>query len=102
MKCVRIEYRLRPEVSVDEAKAAIADFVSAIAVHHPDHRYTSFQSIDNPQEFLHVGELVEDTIADLQSQPFFQKFSAYLRSHCDNPPKAKFFKRVASAPPANR
>ena len=96
MKYVRIAYTLKPEVNRDEAKAAISEFVSAIAAHRPDHRYTSFQSSDNPQEFIHMGELVEDAVADLQSQPFFLKFSQYLHSRCQIPPRVTHLTRVAS------
>jgi hypothetical protein len=102
MRYVRIAYTIRPDVNLDEAKAAITDFVAAIAAHHPEHRYSSFQLIDNPREFVHLGEFVEEAVADFQSRPFFQSFSDYLHKQCENSPTATSLTRVASTLPANR
>jgi hypothetical protein len=102
MKYIRISYGVRPEVNLYEVKAAITEFVAAIAAHHPGHRYSSFQFIDNPREFIHVGELIEEAVADFQSQPFFRTFSEYLHKQCKEPPKATSLTQVASTPAANR
>jgi quinol monooxygenase YgiN len=102
MRYIRIVYTVRQEANLEEVKAAITAFVAAIAAHHPEHRYSSFQLIDNPREFIHVGELVEEAVADFQSRPFFHSFSEYLHEHCENSPKAMSLTRVASTLPANR
>ena len=102
MKCIRISYSVRPEVNLDEVKTAITEFVAAIAAHHPGHRYSSFQFIDNPREFIHVGELVEEAVADFQSQPFFRTFSEYLHQRCNQSPKSTSLTRVASTLATNR
>lgn len=102
MRCVRISYTASSEVNLDEVKAAITDFVAAIAAHNPAHRYSSFQMRDNPREFIHIGELVEEAVSDLQSQPFFHTFSQFLHAHCEHPPIASALTRVASTGPADR
>ncbi|MGA7241896.1 MAG: hypothetical protein WBX19_01885 [Terracidiphilus sp.] len=96
MRSVRIAYTVNPEANLEEVKAAIAEFVTAIAAHHPAHRYSSFQVCENPREFVHVGELVEEVVSDLQSQPFFRSFSHFLHGQCEYPPVATQLTRVAS------
>jgi hypothetical protein len=102
MRCIRIAFTVRPEANLEEVKAAIADFVAALAAHHPAHRYSSFQVSENPREFIHVGELAEEAVSDFQSQPFFRSFSNFLHTQCEDPPKATPLTRVASTLPANR
>jgi hypothetical protein len=102
MKCVRIAYTVSAEANLEEVKAAIADFVAAIGVHHPAHRYSSFQASENPLEFIHIGELAEEAVSDFQSQPFFRSFSSFLQTKCVNPPKATLLTRVASTLPTIR
>jgi hypothetical protein len=40
-KYIRVHYTVKPEVDLDELKAAIGKFVAGIRSHHPEHRYTS-------------------------------------------------------------
>lgn len=42
-KCIRVDYTVKPDVDLDNLKAAITEFVAGIRSHHPEHRYTSFQ-----------------------------------------------------------
>lgn len=99
MRCVRIACTVSAEANLEEVKAAIADFIAAIAAHHPKHRYSSFQVTENPREFIHVGEFEEEAVSDFQSQPFFRSFSKFLRAKCANPPKATLLTRIASTQP---
>jgi hypothetical protein len=94
---VCIEYKIKPEIDLDEVKKHIAEFVRAIASHHPEHRYTSFQYADDSRLFMHVGELVETVVSDFQSRPFFLQFSAFLRERCESVPRVTRLTRVASA-----
>lgn len=92
---VRIDYTLKIDVDLEDAKAAITRFVEGITNHHPDHRYTSFQHSGDVRRFTHFGELVNDAIADLQTRPFFREFS-YLRERCSFGPEATSLAPVAS------
>jgi len=94
---LRIDYTIKPDVDLAEVKDAIGEFVRSIAAHHPDHRYTSFQYASDPRRFVHVGELVEDVVADFQATPFFRKFSKFLRESCATGPEVTLLSRVASA-----
>ncbi|MGH9353353.1 MAG: hypothetical protein ACRD2G_14525 [Terriglobia bacterium] len=96
-KYVRIDYTIKPDVDLGEVKAAIGEFVASIASHHPDHRYTSYQSATDPRRFVHIAELVEDAVADFQTRPFFLKFSEFLHEHCATGPDVTLLTRVASA-----
>ena len=78
-KYIRVDYTVKPDVDLDEPKAAIAEFVADIRSHHPEHRYTSFQHPANPFRFIHIGEVVKEVLLDLQKQSFFQHFTAYSR-----------------------
>lgn len=93
---VRIDYTLKTDVDLEDAKAAIARFVEGIMNHHPDHRYTSFQHFGDARRFTHFGELVNDVVADLQTKPFFREFSVYLRERCSFGPEATSLEPVAS------
>lgn len=93
---IRIDYTVRPDVDLDELKAAIAEFVGGIRRHHPEHRYTSFQHPADRFRFIHIGEVVEEVLPDLQKQSFFQHFTAYLRERCSTGPEATRLDRVAS------
>ena len=70
-KYIRVDYTVKPEVDLDNLKAAITEFVAGIHSHHPGHRYTSFQHPANPNRFIHIGEVVDEVLPDLQKQPFF-------------------------------
>ena len=95
-KHVCIEYTIKPDVDLDEFKAAIVKFVDGIRAHHPEHRYTSFQLAADPCRFIHVGEMVEDVLPDLQRQPFFLHFTGYLRERCATGPGVTWLSPVAS------
>ena len=70
-KYIRIDYTVKADVDLDNLKAAITEFVAGIRSHHPEHRYASFQHPADPFRFIHIGEVVEEVIPDLQKQPFF-------------------------------
>jgi len=95
-KYIRVDYSVKPDVDLDELKAAIAEFVAGIRSHHPEHRYTSFQHPADPFRFIHIGEVVEEVLPDLQKQSFFQHFTGYLRERCFAGPEVTRLDRVAS------
>jgi hypothetical protein len=95
-KYIRVDYTVKPDVHLDELKAAIAEFVAGIRSHHPEHRYTSFQHPADPFRFIHIGEIVEEVLPDLQKQSFFQHFTGYLREQCSAGPEVTRLDRVAS------
>lgn len=95
-KYIRIDYIVKPEVNLDEVKAEIAEFVAGIHSHHPQHRYTSFQHPADRFRFIHIGEIVEEVLPDLQKQSFFQHFTGYLRERCSVGPEVTRLDRVAS------
>ncbi len=83
-KYIRVDYTVKPEVDLDNLKAAITEFVAGIRSHHPEHRYTSFQHPADPNRFIHIGEVVEEVLPDLQKQPFFRHFTEYLPGQCSD------------------
>ncbi len=93
---IRIDYSVKPDVDLDELKTAIGEFVAGIRSHHPEHRYTSFQHPADPFQFIHIGEVVEEVLLDLQRQSFFQHFTGYLRERCSAGPEVTRLDRVAS------
>lgn len=93
---IRVDYTVKPEVDLDNLKAAIAEFVAGIHRHHPEHRYTSFQHPADPYRFIHIGEVVEGVLPDLQKQPFFRQFTEYLPRQCSVGPEVTRLDRVAS------
>jgi hypothetical protein len=95
-KYIRIDYVVKPEVALDELKGAIAEFVAGIHAHHPKHRYTSFQHPSDPLRFIHIGEVVEEVLPDLQKQPFFLRFTKLLKEQCSIGPDLTRLDRVAS------
>jgi len=98
-KYIRIDYIVRPDVNLDELKTAIAEFVDGIRSHNPQHRYTSFQHPADRFRFIHIGEVVEEVLPDLQKQSFFQHFTGYLRERCSVGPGVTRLDRVASTAP---
>ena len=96
MKYIRVDYTVKPEVDLDNLKAAIAEFVAGIHSHRPEHRYTSFQHPADPNRFIHIGEFVEEVLPDLQTQPFFRHFTEYLPGQCSAGPEVTQLDRVAS------
>jgi len=99
---VRIEYTVRPDVDLEELAGAIGEFVAGIAAHHPEHRYTSYRHADDPRRYVHVGELVADVVPALQREPFFQRFTAYLRERCVTGPDVTPLQPVASTTTISR
>ena len=96
MKIVRIDYTLRDDASIDALKAAIATFVAGIRAHHPSHEYTSFQSTASPRRFTHLGKFEPSRLPDLQAQPFFGQFSAFLKAQCASGPDATWLEEIAT------
>jgi len=95
-KYIRVDYTVKPEVNLDNLKAAIYEFVAGIRSHHPEHRYKSFQHSADPNRFIHIGEFVEEALPDLQKQPFFRHFTEYLPGQCSVGPEVTRLERVAS------
>src|SRR5258708_1667104 len=85
-KYIRIDYVVKPDVDLDELKGAIVEFVAGIHAHHPEHRYTSFQHPSDPLRFIHIGEVVEEVLPDLQKQPFFLPFTVSFNTHSPHAP----------------
>jgi len=95
---VRIEYRVRPEVDLDEVKRDIAVFVAGIHAHRATSRYTSFQDLKDPRHFVHVGMFDVDAVPSLTQQEFFVTFSKSLRERTVTPPEATQLSVVATTP----
>jgi len=95
-KYIRVDYTVKADVDLDNLKAAITEFVAGIRSHHPGHRYTSFQHPTDPSRFIHIGEVVEEALPDLQKQPFFRHFTEYLPGQCSAGPEVTRLERVAS------
>jgi quinol monooxygenase YgiN len=93
---IRVDYTVKPNVDLDNLKAAMTEFVAGIRSYHPEHRYTSFQHPADPNRFIHVGEVVEEVLPDLQRQPFFQRLTEYLPGQCSAGPEVTRLDRVAS------
>lgn len=95
IRSVRIEYTVRSSADLDAVKARISEFVAGIKAHDSRHFYTSFQ-IGQTRQFVHVGMLEESRVADLQAQPWFGGFTAFLREHTEQPPTVTGLAPVAS------
>jgi hypothetical protein len=95
-KCVRVDYTVKPDVDLDNLRAAITEFVAGIRSHHTEHRYTSFQHPADRNRFIHIGEVVEEVLPDLQRQPFSWHFAEYLPRHCSVGPEVTRLERLAS------
>lgn len=94
---VRIEYTVRPEVDLDELTGTIKQFVASIRDHSAAHRYTSYQQSEDRRSFVHVGEFLEEELPSLQAEPFFKRFTAFLRERCAKGPDVTVLDRVAAA-----
>lgn len=95
-KYIRVDYTVKSDVDLENLKADIDEFVAGIRSHHPEHRYTSFQHSAEPHRFIHIGELVEEALPDLQKQPFFRHFTESLPGLCSVRPEVTRLDRVAS------
>lgn len=93
---VRVEYRLRPEVDLEQQKRDVAAFVAAIHAHRATSRYTSFQDLEDPRHFVHVGEFDADAVPSLTKQEFFLAFTQLLRERTVAPPEATRLAMVAT------
>ena len=96
MKYVLIEYTLRDDVDLARVKGAIAEFVAGIKAHHVSHEYTSFQHPQTPRRFTHVGAFEDGRTAELQAQPWFGRFTAFLRTCCASGPDVSMLEKVAT------
>ena len=92
---VRIDYTIREGVDLEAVKREIRAFVAGIQAHDPAHRYTSYQHADAPRRFTHVGALTE-RVADLQAQPFFGAFTAFIKERAEEGPVVTALGEVAS------
>src|SRR5579864_4531635 len=93
---IRVDYTVKPDVDLNNLKAAITEFVAGIRSHHPEHRYTSFQHPADPNRFIHIGDVVEAVLPDLQKQPFCRLFTEYSPGQCSVRPEVTRVERVAS------
>jgi len=96
IRFVRIEYTVRPDVDLEELTGAITEFVASIQAHNAENRYTSYQQSENRRSFVHIGELVEEALPALQAEPFFARFTSFLRERCAAGPDVTVLARVAS------
>src|SRR5258705_6458840 len=94
-KTVRIDYTLRDDVDLAEVTARIAEFVAALGAHPATRHYASYQHATAPRQFTHVGAF-GDGLADLQAQPFFGAWTAFLRERCEHGPVVTQLVAVAS------
>jgi hypothetical protein len=95
-RVVRIEYRVRPDVDLDALKQDITGFVDGIRALRATSVYTSYQDVDDPRHFVHVGEFDTDAVPELQAQEFFKRFSARQKERCVVGPDATKLAMVAS------
>ncbi|HEX4418064.1 MAG TPA: hypothetical protein VH165_09205 [Kofleriaceae bacterium] len=93
---VRIEYRVRDDINLDQLAASIGEFVAGMRAHDQATDYTSYRDAKDPRHFVHVGHFRPDAAASLQTQPFFQSFTAKLRESCASGPDVTNLTPVAS------
>lgn len=96
MKQLRIEYTLRSTADLALVKQRIAQFVQGLQEHRATKHYTSFQHASSPLRFIHVGAFDEAHLPDLQAQPWFGAFSAFLREQAEVGPEVAQLVEVAS------
>jgi hypothetical protein len=58
--------------------------------------FRTFHHANDPRRFIHLGELVEDASPALQTEPFFNRFTTYLRERCATGPEVTRLNQVAS------
>jgi quinol monooxygenase YgiN len=93
---VRIEYRVREDIDLDRLAASIGEFVAGMRAHDGSHDYTSYRDAKDPRHFVHVGHFEATAAATLQTQPFFQAFTAHLKEACASGPDVTQLVPVAS------
>jgi quinol monooxygenase YgiN len=93
---VRIEYRVREDVDLDRLAASIGAFVAGMRAHDGSHDYTSYRDAKDPRHIVHVGHFAPAAAATLQTQPFFQAFTAHLKEACASGPDVTQLVPVAS------
>ena len=96
MKQIRIEYTLKPTADLALVKQRITAFVAGLKEHRATIHYTSFQHAQSPLRFTHVGAFDDAQVADLQAQPFFGSFTAFLREQAEVGPEVAGLVEVAS------
>jgi len=96
MKHICIQYTVHPDVDLDELKCEIAGFVAGIGAQDPNHRYISFQRTEDPRQFIHIGTFGGEALPSFQEEPFFKRFTTYLRERCAAGPEVSELDRVAS------
>ena len=95
-KHVRIEYRVRPDVDLEELERDITAFVDGIRAHRESNLYTSYRDTADPRHFVHIGEFDAEQVAGLQQQDFFKRFATRLRERCAVPPEVTTLSVVRS------
>lgn len=96
MKQIRIEYTLRSTADLALVKQRIAEFVAGLREHRATTYYASFQHAQSPLRFTHVGAFDEASLPDLQAQPWFGAFTAFLREQSEVGPEVAQLVEVAS------
>jgi hypothetical protein len=96
MKQIRIEYTLKSTADLALFKQRVTQFVSGLREHKATKLYTSFQHAQNPLRFTHVGAFDEAHLPDLQAQPWFGGFTAFLREQAEVGPEVAQLVEVAS------
>lgn len=93
---IRIDYRVRDDVDLEELHGKIAAFVKGLREHDERTLYTSYEDAEDSRHFVHIGEFEEDKLPSLQDAEFFKEFTAILRARTVNPPQVTRTKKVAS------
>jgi hypothetical protein len=93
---VRIDYRVRDDVDLEELHGQIAAFVKGLQERDERTLYTSYADTEDTRHFVHIGEFEEDELPSLQEAAFFQEFTAILRARTVTPPQVTRTRKVAS------
>ena len=95
-KHIRIDYVVKPDIVLDELKGAIAEFVTGIRAHHPEHvthRINTRQILCG--SFILASSLGR-SFRTSRSSPFFLRFTAGLKEQCGIGPDVTRLDPVAS------
>ena len=97
MKHVMIRYTLKPDESLDGLKDQIKTFVDGMKAASDNVHYTSYEIPDQERAFVHIGFFPDDdTLKDIQAQPFFGAFGGFLKGRCVDGPSVTWLSPVAS------
>ena len=90
-----IRYRVRPNKAAEQA-AAVREFVAAIAADaEAQIGYTVYRADETA--FVHLAEVADaETLARLQSRPYFKAFAEGMRPRCEAPPEVTKLARFLS------